>query len=236
MVDEWTARLSDYVDDELDPAAKQALEQHLASCRACADAVAELRQVVARAGALEDRAPAADLWPGIAERIAPVRAPAVVSIGAGRRDWLHRRFAVSAPQLAAACVASMVVSGSVAWQLGSRSSPAARPSAQAAAEGVAEAPQGDIVAIDFADAQYDAAVADLQRALAAGRHQLDPETVRILEHNLSLIDQAIAQARRALAADPANTYLTKHLVDSRRRKLDLLRRAAALIVAANENS
>jgi hypothetical protein len=61
-----------------------------------------------------------------------------------------------------------------------------------------------------------------------GRGQLDENTIAIVEHNLQIIDQAIAQARQALASDPANTYLSSHLVEARRRKLDLLRRAAAL--------
>ena len=82
--------------------------------------------------------------------------------------------------------------------------------------------------VSFADAQYDAAVADLEKALKNGRGRLDKATIDIVEHNLQIIDQAIAQARDALAADPANGYLSGHLVEARRRKLDLLRRAAAL--------
>src|SRR5262249_38996189 len=84
------------------------------------------------------------------------------------------------------------------------------------------------VPVSFADAQYDAAVSDLEKALKQGRGRLDKGTIDIVEHNLQIIDQAIAQARDALAADPANTYLSGHLVEARRRKLDLLRRAAAL--------
>ena len=86
----------------------------------------------------------------------------------------------------------------------------------------------DVVPVSLADAQYDAAVADLEKALRAGRGRLDKGTIDIVEHNLQIIDQAIAQAREALVADPANTYLSGHLVEARRRKLDLLRRAAAL--------
>jgi hypothetical protein len=82
--------------------------------------------------------------------------------------------------------------------------------------------------VSFADAQYDAAVADLEKALKNGRGRLDKATIDIVGHNLQIIDQAIAQARDALAADPANGYLSGHLVEARRRKLDLLRRAAAL--------
>jgi tetratricopeptide (TPR) repeat protein len=82
--------------------------------------------------------------------------------------------------------------------------------------------------VSLADDQYDAAVADLEKALKQGRGKLDASTIAIVEQNLQTIDQAIAQAREALAADPANSYLSRHLVEARRRKLDLLRRATAL--------
>jgi tetratricopeptide (TPR) repeat protein len=86
----------------------------------------------------------------------------------------------------------------------------------------------DAVPVGFADAQYDAAVADLEKALRDGRGRLDKTTIAIVEHNLQIIDQAIEQARQALEADPANDYLSSHLVEARRRKLDLLRRATEL--------
>ncbi len=50
----------------------------------------------------------------------------------------------------------------------------------------------------------------------------------VIERNLQTIDQAIREAREALDRDPANTYLNSHLADARRRKLELLRHAAAL--------
>jgi hypothetical protein len=87
--------------------------------------------------------------------------------------------------------------------------------------------------VSMADAQYDAAVADLEGALKAGRGHLDTSTISVVEHNLQIIDQAINQAREALAADPANSYLSSHLVEARRRKLDLLRRATALATETN---
>src|SRR5438093_1416138 len=67
-------------------------------------------------------------------------------------------------------------------------------------------------------------------ALVEGRRtgRLDSTTVRILERDLATIDTAIAQARRALAADPGSAYLNHHLADTMRRKLELLRQATAL--------
>ena len=59
--------------------------------------------------------------------------------------------------------------------------------------------------VSVADRRYDAAVADLENARSShGRGRLDKDTIAIVEHNLQIIDQAIAQARQALAADPAN--------------------------------
>src|SRR5262249_33104452 len=107
---------------------------------------------------------------------------------------------------------------------------AAPPAAPAAAEPSPDVPDaGDRIApVSMADAQYDAAVSDLEQALKQGRGRLDAATVAIVEHHLPIIAQAKQPAGAALAADPANTYLSGHLVEARRRKLDLLRRAAAL--------
>lgn len=87
---------------------------------------------------------------------------------------------------------------------------------------------GTVVPANFADAQYNAAVSDLERILRDDRDRLDPRTVLIIERNLKAIDDAINEARMALNDDPANEYLNSHLADARRRKLDLLRTATSL--------
>src|SRR5438093_1536115 len=71
---------------------------------------------------------------------------------------------------------------------------------------------------------------ELRAALDAGRRsgRLDSTTIRVVEHNLAVIDTAIVQARRALAADPGSAYLNHHLADTMRRKLELLRQATAI--------
>src|SRR5437660_1313451 len=68
MNDTWTERLSEYIDGTLPDAERAALEAHLAGCTACRTTLDELRRVVARARALDDRPPAADLWPAVAEQ------------------------------------------------------------------------------------------------------------------------------------------------------------------------
>src|SRR5690349_15749397 len=69
MSDQWTDRLSEYLDDELPPDERAALEAHLRQCAACGAVLADLKRIVTRARGLEDRLPDHDLWPGIATRI-----------------------------------------------------------------------------------------------------------------------------------------------------------------------
>ena len=54
-------------------------------------------------------------------------------------------------------------------------------------------PVGRIQQANFADAQFDAAVSDLERVLREERDRLDPRTVLVIERNLKAIDAAIAE-------------------------------------------
>lgn len=221
MNDQWTDRLSQYLDGELPAAERAALDTHLATCAACRATLAELRAVVARAQTLEDQPPATDLWPGIRAGITPV-APAR---GAGaRHPW---RVSLGVPQLLAASVALVLLTGAAMWL-------ALRPSAEQPLP-VAIAPEGPLgggTAVGWT-VRTDMAVAQLEGALARNESRLDTATVRVVRHNLAVIDRAIEQAQRALAADPGSAYLNLHLARTMRRKIELLRRANAL--AASES-
>jgi anti-sigma factor RsiW len=229
MHDPWTDRLSEYLDGELGSEEQAAIERHLTACPTCRAVLADLRQVVARAGTLADSTiPPADLWPGISAQIAASaeRARTVTPI--------RRRRVFSLPQLAAAAIAAAVASGGLAWWAANHAAAgvSARPIAMqpAPAPTSTELPAGVRPAALAAEPKYDAAVADLERVLAQGRGTLDPKTVQVVEQNLARIDKAIADARRALAADPNNADLIAHLARTMRWKIDLLRQAAGLAV------
>lgn len=224
MSDRWTDQLSEYLDDELPAADRAALEAHLTSCAECSAVLADLRTVVARAGALEPSGPGRDLWPGIAASIG-ARPPAQFSVVPLARR-AEKRWSFSLPQLAAAAVLLMTLSGGTVWLL---QSPANAPAGIAVTR---PASPTAIPAGATATQSYAAAVADLERVLADGRNQLDTATVRVIQQNLVAIDNAIAQAQQALNADPANMYLNTHLAETMRRKLDLLRQAATLVHAS----
>ncbi|MGH7511990.1 MAG: zf-HC2 domain-containing protein, partial [Gemmatimonadales bacterium] len=116
MHDPWTDRLSDYLDDELDAGERDMLDSHLRKCAECTAALADLKRVAIRARALTDRDPAADLWPGIAERIGTTTpSSGVPAVPITRRSG--RRWSFTVPELAAAGIALMVLSGGAAWLL-----------------------------------------------------------------------------------------------------------------------
>lgn len=263
MTTHWTDRLSDYLDDEMSATERGACDAHLAACAACRETLGELRSVVATAQVDEDREPLVDLWPAILQQIAPAeagargadphaaapkRTTAALEFATQRdgalterdrasaRSQASRQFVFTLPQLALAASLLIAVSASVAYLAAGRavSQPGAQEFVvQAFAEPVL-APSADVERANFADAQYDEAVADLEKILADLRDELNPQTVMIIERNLASIDQAIREARAALDADPANTFLNSHLADARRKKLDLLRRATTIHSTAGD--
>lgn len=68
----------------------------------------------------------------------------------------------------------------------------------------------------------------LQAVVESENSKLSPETISKLRESIAVIDAAIAEARAALAADPANRELMEMLSSSYDKKLDLLRRSAAM--------
>jgi len=75
---------------------------------------------------------------------------------------------------------------------------------------------------------YREASLDLEAILQENRSRLGPQTLHVLEASLAMIDSAIAQAERALIADPANDYVTRHVGQLLDARLLTLRQAVTL--------
>ncbi|MGH7584866.1 MAG: anti-sigma factor family protein [Gemmatimonadales bacterium] len=227
MTMHWTERLSDYIDEELSPAERDACEAHLLACAECREVLGELRVIVAEARELPDEEPARELWPGIQPRLDTP--PLSIERSPARAPVRRRVFALSVPQLAAAALACAVIGGggallaSGAFRGGSSTPVATLPPSVAPVMAPAALLPGQ--------AAYDHAVADLRAVLEAGKSRLKPETIAVLEENLATIDRAIERSRKALEADPGNPYLNAHVQAAMRRKLEVLRRAADLVSA-----
>jgi hypothetical protein len=222
---DWTERLSALLDGDLPPAQRAELEAHLAGCAGCRAALEELRAIVAAAPGYQGRAPEGDLWPAIAAAIDQRREASLPA----RPTPRARRFSLA--QLLAASIAFLVIGGGSAWLMlrGAEPAPVVATAPAVTAGPATVTPVG---LSPRADSAFDGAIADLERVLAEGRGRLDTATVRVIEENLTIIDRAIAEARAAIARDPAAAYLRGAVAANLRLKFDLLRRASAAITAA----
>jgi hypothetical protein len=184
----------------------------------------ELGEVAALAAKLPVHQPPARVWAGVAAAIGLTGETRAIPRVSRRRG---RRISLNLVQLAAAAVLLLMLGAGGSWialRPGTPGAVAARP--DTVARPVALRPVAD-----FGRGRPDSAIAELERVLAEERGHLDTATVRVIEENLTRIDRAIGEARRALASDPNNTYLNDHLAQTMRKKIDLLRRAAQLAVA-----
>jgi hypothetical protein len=192
-------QINEYLDGELSDNDAAYVETHLHDCAECRAAVEALRHLLARVGQLpRDIQPDRDLRPGIWQQ-------------AERRTLWHWRY-----PLAAAAVLLIAISSTMTVLLTrDTDGPVVR---------VTESPNPvDLVSLET---RYTNELADLQRTLREQRDRLSPETVRILEENLAIIDRAIAEARTALVSDPQSDMLGELLRSAYQRKIDLLKQAA----------
>lgn len=221
--------LSELLDGDLPAFRAGEVERHLRDCPECSDLLDELAEVRRRARALPHREPERDLWPEIEETIlrgegkgaGVIRLhPDAPDTSPGPRRGLH----LSVPQAAAAGLALALFSGAVGAYLNgpAPAGPGAEPGP--AAEWVQEVKRAE-PGLESSARE----VVRLEELLARHRNELDPATVRTLEKNLALIDEAIRESIAALRDDPGNAFLRDHLARSVEAKESYLREATSLV-------
>ena len=246
--------LSDYLEFSLDRTARAEMDAHAAGCERCGGLLADLNDIREQAAQLPDLAPSRDLWNGIADRIAApvvaiapaaprrgftmdprwlgVAAALLIASTAGITWAVTRNMSQPAPVVAVAPTAAPSVAPATVPSVDS--TPKAAPQQYA----TPFTPRGtagghtrqDVATVrntgERASTTYDKEINALRRIV--DQNQMDPKTRAILQHNLQIIDDAIAQSRAALAHDPNSDYLVKQLDSALEQKLELLRTAALL--------
>ncbi len=209
-------------------------ERHRASCGACAGAWADLERISAEARALPVLTPSRDLWGGIEARITD----------APQRDLERRRRIATIARLATAASLLVAATATITWNLATRAAGAANPLQFATEAATASAPQPDLgvafgtptsaagevqqASLDNTTRAMDREIAELQALVDDRRESFDPRTIAVLEANLRMIDAAIDESRKALAADPASRFLAAQYTRAYTSKLTLLRGAVTL--------
>lgn len=184
-------------------------EPHLRDCADCRATLQRLRDLVTAAHALpRDIAPPTAVWEALRARLAHVpRARA--------RGWKPGWLAAAAAIVFMAGTAILLprAAGKAKGAKGSRPPPIVSESSRVVAS---------------VDKNYVATLLQLRETLDSQRGTLSPNTVRVVEGSLALLDTAIAEAREALTSDPANQALVYLLAGHYERKVDLLQRATEL--------
>lgn len=196
------------------------LEQHLEGCPRCR---ARSARRAALAGAVarlpREVAPARDLWPEVRARI---EAPAVPP---ARRGW------APAAQWGALAASLLLAALALVVALRSRTDPgpgAASAAVEVPAQASPAALEASADPLLEAQHNYAAAADALLAAIGEHRGQLSPETIETLEHNLALIDGAIAEIQASLHDAPQQPGREKMLATLYKKKIDLLWRVSRL--------
>ena len=212
-------QLQDYREGLLSPEEHEKIRAHLEECGSCSEDLAGLSDLMKELAELpEEATPARDLWPQIEWRIGGSEVA---------REGRPSRQSVTMPlwQLLAASIAVALVSGGAVWTFLAESPQAGGPIMTGPA--TMALPAG----LDAGYEEYERAALELEGILLEAQGILDPETIQVLEGNLMVIDEAIAESKAALSEDPGSRILRRILSDTMRRKVGLLQQAAVAIYA-----
>ena len=211
--------IDDYVTDDLTEDARAPVAEHIAGCAICQAEVETLKSVLARASELpKSIEPPDDAWAAIRETIERDMKALDPMIPAASR--MSRPIAIAA---AALFVAGLSSAGTFLYVTRDEG----RGVASSAPVGPVDTP-ANLAEFTLQENNYLCTAGILEEALESQQGALAPETVRQLKTSLRTIDEAIFEARNALARDPANGMIIEMLTSSYRQKVDLLRRTTEM--------
>ena len=221
--------IQELVDGTLGPIRRAELELHLESCDACRALAEDLQAIARTAQSLEPRTPPDRVWQHIAGRL---RAENRVS---GTGTTAVRRHGVAILALAAALVfvvgASLYLLKRQAPVAPATSAPAASAPAASAPAAAPQSAQGNSAAgapVQAVDIGTELALVEkhFQNVIEQSSTR-DPATAAVLQKNLLVMNEAIAESRKALEADPQNR--SAQLYENLKRKIRFLQDTIALM-------
>jgi len=227
--------MHELIDGTIGAIRRAELERHLAECAECRSLLADMEAISNAAGTLDRLEPPDGVWLQIAGRL---RQEGRVTLPPARQPAGGHHVAL----LAIAASLLVAVGAAIVMLLAQNR---ANPTGGAPAAVTAHAPGNadtdigvESVEAEFrlAEQHYQNAIAKLEQAArldqtAAGQdpNALDAQTAAMLQKNLQVIDQAIAESRSALRSEPASAPARDSLFDALRRKVALLQDTIALM-------
>jgi anti-sigma factor RsiW len=229
--------IHELVDGTIGSIRRAELQRHLADCAECRAWLADMEAIRDAARSLDPLEPPDGVWLQIAGRLRqegrvtlpPARQPARV----GRVALL----AIAASLLLAVGAAIfMLLPQYRTNNAGPRSTAVGTPASQQGNPGGDVAVESVEAEFRLAEQHYQNAIAKLEQAVkldqaasAQDSNTLDAQTAAMLQKNLQVIDQAIAESRSGLRSDPLSAAALASLFDALRRKVALLQDTVALM-------
>jgi len=209
-------------DGALGPIRAAELEQHLERCDACRALERDLRRIRDVADTLGDPAPPDHVWLQIAGRLRQEGRvhdqPAPIATNRLQHVWLA---------IAAALV--LAVGASLVLLMPQFTLPPPGATAQQGNAGGADAVQSGVEDLRQAERLLQSGVAKLKEGLGSDEAALPASVAVTLDHNLQILDQAIAESSDALQKEPQNIAARNSLFDALQRKISLLQDTITLM-------
>jgi hypothetical protein len=228
--------IHELIDGTIGAIRRAELERHLADCAECRSLLADMETLRNATDTLDPLEPPDGVWLQIAGRL---RQEGRVALPPARPPARVRHVAI----LAIAASLLVAVGAAIVMLLTQYrgNAPGAQPVTTATTQ-----PPGDAgtdigigsVEAEFrlAEQHYQNAIAKLEQAArldqtasAQDPNALDAQTAAMLQKNLQVIDQAIAESRSALRSEPLSAPARDSLFEALRRKVALLQETIALM-------
>ena len=215
---DFEPRLSAYVDDALPADQRADVAQHLDQCTRCRGVVRDLERLRETARQLGPVRPPDHIWLEIAGQVHAVAGPPAQPTATPSRrpvvwQWVG--------------LAAMLVLVTMAVYYVMRASNATPPPAGNAGQDAAVQAVAD--ELKLAMQHYENAITQLEALTKNRDGTLDPAIAAMLQKNLTVVDQAIAESRMALASNPESEPARESLFEALRRKVGVLQATVSLM-------
>jgi anti-sigma factor RsiW len=215
--DEYLNAIGELVDGTLGPIRRAELELHLESCDQCRALADDVLEIARTSRALDATDPPEHVWNGIAGRL---QAEGRVQPPSWRVSRGHTVLALAAALvLAAGTTIFLMVRDS-----GQEPPPAV--AIQLPETSVFDDPVQSVASeLALTERHFQNAIEQATRSDAL----VSPDTAAVLQKNLLVVNQAIAESRAALEANPDSTPARQSLYDALKQKIQFLQDTIALM-------
>ena len=221
----YNEAIQELVEGTLGPVRRAELQTHLDTCDTCRALAADLQKIRDAGAALPPIRPPDRVWERVARQLQQE----------GRMKAAPAARTSHTALLAIAAALVIAIGGGLFILRNLEPAPGTPPpSVQSAGTPAGNAVSEDAVQsiaddLTIADQHFQSAIEKLEAAVKNNDGSIAPELAAVLEKNIPVIDQAIAESRSALQNEPQSAIARDSLFEALRKKVNLLQDTIALV-------